>query len=444
MTSIALCIVAFIAVIVAAGRSTVAALIAVLAVGYAYGIVRANVPEAPAHLMFDAAVIAFYLHYFSVNRAPAAGSVQALGHWTAALIVWPSLLFLLPMQDWLIQLVGLRANVFLLPMMIIGARLSPGERDRLALGLAVLNLLAFGVAVVEFVYGVDTFFPSGPVTRIVYASNDLAGGEFRIPASFANAHAYGGTMAATLPLIFGAWMQPASTTWRRVLLPVSLVATLLGIFMTGARLPVVLAFVVVIVGFFSTGSRTGRLAWVVILVVVAWGVSSDERLQRFTTLSDSEAVTARLGWSVNLSFVEVANDYPLGNGLGGGGSSIPYFLEDRLPAELITVENEYARMIMEIGLPGLALWIAFVLWAFSNPSRTQPPSWKLAHRLAWVFSAASFLIAVLGTGLFTAIPGTCLLLLNIGWIVADDGTVPRSETKPTTRLRTVLARRFRP
>jgi hypothetical protein len=70
-------------------------------------------------------------------------------------------------------------------------------------------------------------------------------------------------------------------------------------------------------------------------------------------------------------------------------------------------------------------------------------SWRLAHRLAWVFSAASFLIAVLGTGLFTSIPATCILLLNVGWIVADDATVPTSEARPTTNPRTVSARRFR-
>jgi hypothetical protein len=38
--------------------------------------------------------------------------------------------------------------------------------------------------------------------------------------------------------------------------------------------------------------------------------------------------------------------------------------------------------------------------------------------LAWVTCAAYFASGLLGTGLFTSIPQTCLFLMNVGWVAA--------------------------
>ena len=72
-------------------------------------------------------------------------------------------------------------------------------------------------------------------------------------------------------------------------------------------------------------------------------------------------VSERIGESVNDSFFDVISQHPLGRGLAGGGTSIPYFLrEDREPAQII--ENEYARIALEQGLPGLMIWLLFLVW----------------------------------------------------------------------------------
>ena len=86
--------------------------------------------------------------------------------------------------------------------------------------------------------------------------------------------------------------------------------------------------------------------------MVAYGVSGDERLQRFRSLQDPGFIAQRIGDSVNLSFIELVRTYPLGNGLGGGGTSVPYFLQDRI-RNVVMMENEYARILLELGIPGL-------------------------------------------------------------------------------------------
>lgn len=144
MKSILLWIFAAVLAFIAARRSLVAGLLAVLGIGYAYGILRANLPEASSHFILDAAVVGVYsaqlLHLLGAARNP---EFLHLKLWVGALVLWPILPFLIPFQDPLIQLVGLRGNIFLLPFLLIGARLGREELHPLALEVAVLNLLAF-------------------------------------------------------------------------------------------------------------------------------------------------------------------------------------------------------------------------------------------------------------------------------------------------------------
>src|SRR2546426_7878270 len=147
MVSVILCIVAALIAFLAGRRSLVAGVLVVLATGYAYGIVRANLLETFSHFIFDAAVVGLYAAQLPnlMKRAQNA-PFRELKRWVGVLILWPVLLFLVPMQDPLIRLVGLRGNTFLLPFLLIGALLGREELNGLALGVAVLNLLAFVLA----------------------------------------------------------------------------------------------------------------------------------------------------------------------------------------------------------------------------------------------------------------------------------------------------------
>ena len=73
--------------------------------------------------------------------------------------------------------------------------------------------MAFGLASAEYLLGLERFFPRNAVTELIYISKDLVGHtQYRIPASFPNAHAYGGTMVMGLPLLIGAVIQKPKAT----------------------------------------------------------------------------------------------------------------------------------------------------------------------------------------------------------------------------------------
>jgi hypothetical protein len=425
-TSLYLCLLSFAFCYWAGRRSLVNGLVAVLGVGYVYGITRANVPETFSHFIFDAGVVGLYATQLFRQLTPRQEyMVSPLRPWLEFLIVWPMLLFLIPIQDLSIQFVGLRGSIFLLPLILLGARLEQEERYRLALWIAGLNLLAFLFASAEFFFGINQFFPRNRVTEIVYMSKIGVGQTaHRIPATFANAHAYGGTMVVGLPLLLGALVQKHKANWQLQLLLLGLTSAILGILMSAARIHFLVACTLVIVATFSLRSRFGyALSWLIMLCGIGWVASGQQRLQRFMELGNAETVAERVSWSVNMNFFEIAAKYPFGNGLGGGGTSVPYFLQG-LIVNPVAMENEYARIMLEQGILGLVIWVAFILWLLTRWQESRHNTWYLGRRLAWVACASFFAAGLLGTGLFTSVPQTCLFLLLAGWVGARQ---PRTE-----------------
>lgn len=426
MTGLVLCAVAGLLCLVAGYRSRVAGLIVVLAVGYVYGITRAHAGGPFAHFIFDAGLVGLYLsevlrRYRREDRLRA----RRLRLWVALLVSWPLLLFLVPQQHPLIQLVGLRGAILFVPLLLIGARYSDEEMYRLALWVAGLNVAAAAFAVVQFFVGVEQFFPATGVTRIIHNSSDVAGGELRIPSFFSSAHAFAGTMVVSVPLVAGAWIQRAPSPWVKNLLTAGVLAALAGVFLAATRSNVLLLAVLMVAATFTGRLGAGaRIGWVLMILGLGWVVAQEERLQRFTTLGDTDFVSERVALSVNEGFLDLLVKYPLGNGLGGGGTSLPFFLE-ALVENRIWIENEYARLFLELGIPGLVLWVVFVVWALSRRTNHPRDTWFFGRRLAWVAVAALFAMGFIGTGLLTAIPQTALLLFYMGWI-----SVPRSATLP--------------
>lgn len=416
--SLFLCLFSFALCYWAGRRSLASGLIAVLGVGYAYGITRANVPETYSHFIFDAGVGGLYAAQWLHRLSPLEEfKISHLRPWLEFLIAWPLLLFLIPIQDLLIQFVGLRGSIFLLPFVLFGARLDAKDRYRLALWIAGLNLLAFAFAGAEYFLGPERFFPHNHVTELIYISKDLVDHTaYRIPASFTNAHAYGGTMVMGLPLLLGAVMQKRKNNIHFELLVLGIAAALVGVLMSAARTHFLAAAIIIIVSMFSLRSRLGyALGWLILLCGIGWMASGDQRLQRFMELRDTDSVVERISWSVNMDFFEIAAKYPFGNGLGGGGTSIPYFLQGRI-INPVMMENEYARIMLEQGILGLLMWIAFILWLLTRRDQNPSESWYLGRRLALVSCAFFFVSALTGTGLLTSIPQSSLFLLLIGWV----------------------------
>ena len=288
----------------------------------------------------------------------------------------------------------------------------------LGFGIAILNLLALGFGVAESMFGLERFYPVSAVTSIIYASKDVAGNQFyRIPATFANAHSYAGTMVATLPLLIGAWIHPGLGLVRRGLLLSGISSALAGALMANARVHIVAAAIVAIAAICQRRMPAGkRLIWAGVLGAALLSAFSNERLQRFMTLADTEAVEGRIQGSVNRTFFEILVEYPMGNGLGGGGTSIPSFLEGQVNRP-IAMESEYARILLEQGVIGLLLWAGFIWWFFTASRASAPSDWFVARRLTWCCCGVFFGLSLLGTGLLTAIPMTAFVILGIGWVM---------------------------
>src|SRR5436190_4890470 len=177
MTAEFLCVLSLALTFLFGRRSLGAGLVALLVVGYAYGIVRANIPTSASHFIFDGAVLGLYAGVFT-RRSSVAARYRSLSvqSWVAVLAAWPLLMFFVPMQDWAIQLVGLRGAIFFLPFLLIGARLEEADFLTLVTGIAVLNIIELGFALAEFSFGIQHFYPINSVTEIIYKSNDVTAG----------------------------------------------------------------------------------------------------------------------------------------------------------------------------------------------------------------------------------------------------------------------------
>jgi len=417
--AIGLCILAFCTCYLAGRRSAWVGLCVLLTWGYFYGILRANILSAPAHFIFDTALIGFYLSQFLTGAKSDNGQGhRALTTWMIILVGWPCLLVLLPFQDVLVSLVGLRGNVFFLPICLIGARLNNRHLTQLAIGLATLNLIAIGFAVAQYVFGIERFYPVSAVTAIIYASRDV--GDFhRIPAIFVNAHNYAGTMVMTLPFLVGAWIQVDLGRRFRLLLLAGIIGAFVGILLANTRIHLLVAGMLLSVFIFSTRGRAVgwyRIAWCTLVLAVAFTIINSERLgTRLLTLSDTDYVSERIQGSVNRTFLEILLEYPMGNGLGGGGTSMPYFLAG-LVRTPIAMESEYARILLEQGIIGLLLWVAFILWFVVRSFTIADGLWSSSRRMGLVACCAYLGAGMIGIGLLTSIPQTVLMLMCIGWL----------------------------
>jgi hypothetical protein len=435
---------AFLLSFVATRRALWAGVAATLMVGYLYGIVRANVASPVAQFVYDAAVAGLFLAALTLRlRGEQQARMRRLVPWVAALIGWPTMLLLVPSQPILIQLVGYRAVVLFVPFILIGAMLEPADLRSLAHWIAVLNIAVFALALAEVIIGVPFFYPRNPLDDIIYNSTDVyfgGTGHFRIPGTFTNSAAFATNMIAGVPLLLGALSFEPRRSPIRYLLLAAAAASGIAVFLTASRSSaVVLILMVLAITFSARRGRFPRASWVVVVVAIALLVGSTPRLQRFLTLQESGIIEQRLHSSMNDSFLKLLSDYPLGNGLGGGGTSIPYFLRPLLQNP-VRIENEYARIAAEQGIPGLILWLAFIVWIFSRPRPQPGDPWYTGRWLARLFCAISFATAPVGMGLLNAVPQTATILMFTGWLAAPRTDRAVGAQAATRRVRPVLSR----
>jgi hypothetical protein len=433
--SLILCAVSFAVCFAAARRAVSAGVVATIILGYAYGILRGNIQQGASHFIYDAGAIGLYLALLTRPLAPFVKyRLRPLVPWFLCLACWPMLVFLVPTQDPLVQLVGLRGNIFFLPFPLIGAMMGTNEYRQVARAIAILTAVVLVFAVGEVMFGIEHFYAAGnPVNVTIFRSNDvLYGGaaHYRIPATFVSSAAYASNMVASLPFLIGGLVEEERQSGWRYLLGCAIAFAALGVFISGSRTAVAPLLILGACGVWPRGTRNlPRSVGIGLILLLAAVVAVTPAMQRFVTLQDTDYVVRRIHGSINQNFITLALQYPMGNGLGGGGTSLPYFLQDRL-SKPVVLENEYARIMAEQGIPGLLLWLGFILWlALRPPSRRSSP-WYKGKSLARVFCLFSFATAPLGLGMLDAIPGTEMLLMLAGWFAAPEpmiGILRRAE-----------------
>ncbi len=416
MLAIALCIAAFFICFWTGRRSLGQGLVALFTFGYFYGILRANLITTYSHFIFDAGLLGLYMSFrWNTSEQSEKSRSRSARIWTILLIVWPILMVAMPFQPLLVSLVGLRGHIFFVPVLLLGSRMKGKDLIEFSSGLAVLNLLALSFAVAEYFLGVQRFFPFSPVTQIMYASGDVAGGFLRIPSIFTSAAAFGGTMVGTMPFLIGLWAS-AHKPILRLLGLIAIPASMFGVLMSATRSNFLFGSAMIVFVLLNMRlNRKHKIVLVFIIGIVAYSALTNARFQRFKTLQNKEYLAERIAGSVNRSFWEILAEYPMGNGLGGGGTSIPYFLEGQV-RNPIGMENEYARILAEQGIIGLLLWLGFLVWFFQRTKIAfAKGAWAIPRKLLWCHVMIGFGSAWIGTGLLTSIPATVMLMIAVGF-----------------------------
>ena len=219
--------------------------------------------------------------------------MRRLMPWVLALAGWPLLVMLMPLQPFLIQLVGLRGQIFFVPFILVGAMLDANEMRKIAIGIAGPEPDRTAVR-----DGRD------PVRRDAFLSDECGRSDhlqqygcrgdrpdrrcFRIPATFVQAASYGGVMALTLPLLLGTMVQESRRGWRRNLLLIAVGVSALGVFLSASRSHATLLFVLGIAATLSGRAKNFPwFGWIALLAVVAILVAVSPRMQRFVTLENT-------------------------------------------------------------------------------------------------------------------------------------------------------------
>jgi len=397
-------------------------------VGYVNGVIRANYLGVWTTFMFDAAILGLYAGFLA--RPDGAGVWRSpLGKWVTVLMLWPAALMLLPVNDYLVQLVALRATIWYLPVALIATKLSAADVTAFTRLLAGWNLLSLAGGLYTFAYGIETLYPENAVTELMYRSKDVAGGNYRVPSTFLNAHQYGGTMGMSLAFLLGRLLQSRVGGWERTWLALGVVAAAGGVLLCAARLPVVIAAFTLVAGWVLSGFSP-RLGLVVgcLAAATAYFAASDERLQRFQSLDDAEALAGRLHGSANAEFLDLFARYPLGAGMGSAvGTSVPFFLADRAP-EPIGLENEYSRLLVDQGWIGLGLWLGFLIWLYGQLPRVGS-GWRLGVLIMYACSGVTWATAFLGTGTLSSVPGSVVVLIQMGIVARHRPAAGRSDPR---------------
>ena len=201
----------------------------------------------------------------------------------------------------------------------------------------------------------------------------------------------------------------------------ALLMSMFGVFLSATRLNALILFALIPTSIF-TGRMRGayRFRWLILLAVIAYGVGADERLQRFRSLQDPEFIAERFSNSVNLQLPGAASQLSARQRarrrrhqralLSAGPDP-----ERRGDGERVRADPAGA------GHSGPADVGCSSLDGSSRAGRSRKTTCSTSAG-GWRMSpvACMFATGLIGTGMFTSVPSTAIVLLLTGWIVVPE------------------------
>ena len=266
----------------------------------------------------------------------------------------------------LVGLVGVKVWLFYVPLCILGYHLIDSQDHLLRLTklMLIVSLVPVLVGLIEavliysgFSYQVYSFYgdAASAVTQ-GYAETTLGEGRLvRIPSTFTFAAQYYNYLLAMLAIAYAVWLAESQKRRRRYLLLAMMGLIVLAGMLSGARG----AFVMIPLFFFCTVllKANWHKSWQPLVVVPGGVVVTilliDTTLRDlFSALSD---LTRSYIFEVQIGeFIEALNITLLGLGSGMNTGPARYLAN----ASLIGLENFYAKIVVELGIPGLVIVLA--------------------------------------------------------------------------------------
>lgn len=322
-------------------------------------------------------------------------------------VVYTAQVFNPHLPNVLVGLVGLRVSLLYALLMPVGYWFFD-TRERAMRFFAFLTLLSIPVAafgIFQYFVGPGwlTSLSPGFSRAVFYASGAgtarTGGVYFRTISTFVQTGGFA-IYLCFMMLVAVAQFNMASLRNQRWWIVTAFGLQFLAALTTGGRGPVVLFAVATALLMIMRG-RTARLLPVVAIVSVLFILSvivlGPAVAERFATVLDLEVVQARnmplmFGW-----LYEAMNSDPAG--MGAGYATVASRHAGATPLNGGPVENTFARIRFETGLPGLALYVIFILalvWECIRVSqRTRD------RELNWLASACSAFLLV---NIFLSLP----------------------------------------
>lgn len=301
-------------------------------------------------------------------------------------------------------LLGLRMYFFYIPLLFVGYALLRGERDLrrfLAFNLGLATLVG-GLGIIQAIVGLDFLNPADlpPELHLARLVRQAPLSEALVPrptSVFVSDGRFAWYMLVSFLVGVGA-IGYRLTRHGRALGPVAAVGVVAAaIVLSGSRgtFMYALGSTFVLVGLFLYGAgrrqrgRTLRLAplasagigLAIVAVLVLYPEAVGARWSFYYETIAPWSPTSELAWRVwgypvgelvkALSFP----GWPLGHGIGTSSLGVQYVTGLLgLPAPGIGVESGYGTLVLELGVPGLLLWLAWTA-AFAREA------WGAARRL---------------------------------------------------------------